>query len=208
MPDFIAYRFANWDTPLWVSPNRRSGRFNNPESPSTQYLSLHPLAPMAEYLRREGYVDLERLLELRARIWVLQVKEPRVEAVSFDTAVEFGLEPGDLVADDYGSCQMFADRCRNETDMPRAIRVPSAALPGTENVVIFGSRVIAPYDSMHIDQIDVPGSIVAEGAHPLHTLLARTRYIGDAHPHLEAWKQGLEWTYEEPGKELLSTTPL
>lgn len=161
---------------------------------------------MAEYLRREGYTNMERLLELRARIWVLRVKEPRVQEVNFDTATEFGLEPADLVADDYGACQNFADRCRREANLPEAIRVPSAALPGTNNLVIFGPRVLAPYDVIPIEQIDVPGSVVAEGAHPLHTLVEQVRFLGEKHPALEAWKSGAEWTFSEPSTEVLNTS--
>lgn len=159
---------------------------------------------MAEYLRREGYMELERLIELRARVWVLRVEEPRVEEVSFTTATKFGLEPADLVADDHGACQDFADRCRQEADLPEAIRVPSAALPGTDNLVIFGPRVLAPYDVVPIEQIDVPGSVVADGAHPLHTLVDQVRYVGQQHPVLQAWSSGSEWSFSEPSTEVLN----
>lgn len=149
-------------------------------------------------------MDLERLLELRARVWVLRLQEPRVASITFDNATNFGLEPADLVADDYGACQMFGDRCRQEDDMPKVFRVPSAALPGTDNLVLFAPRVLAPYDSIPIDQIDVPGSIVAEGAHPLHTLIDRVRYVGELHQYLESWKRGAEWSFEEPGRAMLA----
>ena len=161
---------------------------------------------MAEYLRREGYMDLERLLELRARIWVLRVQEPHVTVINFDNATDSGLEPGDLVADDYGACQAFAERCRSEDHGPTAIKVPSAALPGTHNLVIFGARALSPYDSIPIDQIDVPGSVVAEGSRSLHTLVDRVRYIGRPHPQLESWKRGVEWEFEEPSREMLNTS--
>lgn len=159
---------------------------------------------MAEYLRREGYVDLERLLELRARVWVMRVREPRVVAVDFDNADDFDLEPADLVADDYGACQAFADRCRQNPNLPEVIRVPNAALPGTDNLVIFGPRVLSPYQAIHVDQIDVPGGLVADGARPLHTLLEKVRYVGEPHAFLEAWKQGAPFTFEEPDTPILS----
>lgn len=160
---------------------------------------------MAEYLRREGYVDLERLLELRARIWVLRVRLEHVTSITFGNAPDFGLEPGDLVADDYGACQEFAERCRTDDDLPRTIRVPSAALPGTENLVIFGSRVLSPYHVDPVEEIDIPAGIVADGAHPLHTLINRTRYVGDPHPQLEAWREGVDWLFDEPGRELVTS---
>lgn len=148
-------------------------------------------------------MDVERLVELRARVWVLRVHLSDLTPISFSNASEFGLEPGDLVADDYGACQEFADRCRMNDSLPRAIRVPSAALPGTENLVIFGSRVIAPYHLDPVEEIDIPAGVVADGAHPLHTLINRIRYVGDPHPQFEAWKEGADWSFEEPGRELL-----
>lgn len=151
-------------------------------------------------------MELERLLELRARIWVLRVREPRIEEISFESASRFGIEPEHLVADDYGACQDFADRCRHDERLPEVIRVPSAALPGTNNLVIFGPRVLAPYDSIPIDQIDVPGSVVAEGAHPLHSLIGRVRHVGEPHPVLEAWKKGASWEFTEPPTDLLSAS--
>jgi hypothetical protein len=89
--------------------------------------------------------------------------------------------------------------------MPEAIRVPSAALPGTDNLVIFGPRVLAPYNSKAIDQVDVPGSVVAEGSHPLHTLIDRVCYVGESHAQLEAWTKGEAWEFSDPSYELMAS---
>jgi hypothetical protein len=40
----VGYRVADWDTPLWVNPNRSPSRWWTPGA-IVQYWSLHPLTP-------------------------------------------------------------------------------------------------------------------------------------------------------------------
>ena len=49
----VAFRLANYETPLWAVENFSAGRYNAAGSGFTQYLSLHPLTPWAELLRNE-----------------------------------------------------------------------------------------------------------------------------------------------------------
>ena len=198
MTQLFTYRFASWDSPLWVQPNRSSARFNRAGSGPTQYLCLHPLGPWAEYLRKEDYTSIDDLLEIRARVWVLRIHEPDVFDLTFDTAEQLGIPPAELIADEYGPCQELADRCRNEPNMPKALRVPSAALPGTKNIVVFGPRVMAPYSAEPIQQIDVPTSITAEGGRPLSTLVKQVRYLGNPHEEFKSWEHGEPFRFVEP----------
>jgi len=39
----IAFRVANFETPLWSLPGLQPGRYNHPGSAATQYLALHRL---------------------------------------------------------------------------------------------------------------------------------------------------------------------
>ena len=48
--------------------------------------------------------------------------------------------PRACVADDHERCRAFADALRNERSAPPLLRIPSAALPGTENLVIAAPR--------------------------------------------------------------------
>lgn len=198
MPEVVAYRLAAWDTPLWVNPNRSPGRYNRPGTGPTQYLSLHPLTPWAEYLRRQGLGSPEELRELGLRVWALRVVLERVRELTYDTAPELGLEPKALVADDWGPCQALGDRCREEPAMPDVLRVPSAALPGTRNLVLFGPRVAAPYLVEPLDEVDIPSAVVADGARPLHTLPPLVRYRGEPHAEYEAWRRGRSFVFDEP----------
>jgi RES domain len=201
--ELITYRFASWDTPLWVNPNRSPGRFNRAESAPTQYLCLHPLGPWAEYLRREGFTGIEELLELRGRVWVLRVNEAEIFDLNFGSAAQLDIAPQHLVGDEHGPCQELADRCRADPSLPKVLLVPSAALPGTRNLVIFGTRIMAPYLYEPIDLVDVPTSITAEDGRPLHSLIDLVRYQGQPHPELRAWEKREPFQFDEPLTSLL-----
>lgn len=204
MPELVAYRLASWDTPLWVNPNRTAHRYNRAGSGPTQYLSLHPLTPWAEFLRDQDRRTLEEVLELRGRLWALRVTVAKQNDLTFDNSRDFGLEPGDLVADDHGPCQSFADRCRANPRSPKVWRVPSAALPGTRNLVIFGPRVASAYLADPIDaEVDVPAAVAADDGRTLHTLPAQVCYVGMPHAEYEAWTRGERLEFEEPPTPLL-----
>ena len=48
----ICYRFASFATPLRTVPASQPARFNRgDEGDPTQYLSMHPLGPLAELMR-------------------------------------------------------------------------------------------------------------------------------------------------------------
>ena len=151
----VAYRAANWDTPLWAAPNPVAGRFNAAGSGPTQYLCLHPLGPWAEQARaleRElGRRLLEpdlQLLEPSRRYWVVRLPELEIFDLGFDSAPEVGLSPLDLVDDDHSACRRAADvHGRAPGAVTAAWRYPSAALPGTFNLVFFGPRRATAFDA-------------------------------------------------------------
>jgi hypothetical protein len=185
----VAFRIAGWDTPLWVNPNRSAYRFNRSGQDATQYLALHPLGPWAEYLRGENRRTPELLAGLRARLWAIRIPDDVVERVlGFDGARGFGLEPEDLVADDHERCRAFADALRNDRSAPPLLRVPSAALPGTENLVVFGPRVAIPWNVEPIDESELSVSVAAEQARPPDALLDLVRFRGEPHAGLDAWR--------------------
>ena len=116
--------------------------------------------------------------------------------IGFEEAAEHGLRPGDLVSDDLRACHRLADRLR-AARTPGAI-VPSAALPGTENVVLFGERAAAPYLLDPLSGIDVPASLTADGGRPPLGVLERVRRRGAPHPALERWRSGEPFRFDEP----------
>ncbi len=192
----ICYRFATYATPLRTVPAWQPARFSSgDEDEPTQYLCLHPLGPLAELMRGADLRTSEQVRAVRTRTWALRVPIDDLPEMTFDTAEEFGITAEQLVGDDHRPCQQLAGRLRR--DIAGAV-VPSAALPGTRNVVLFGARVAAPYPTKPVSALDVPASITAEAGRPPVSLLSAVRFAGDAHPALEAWREGTTFQFEEP----------
>jgi len=192
----ICYRFAAYATPLRTVPAALPARYTRgDEGEPTQYLALHPLGPLAELMRNADLRSPDQIRAIQTRTWALEVPLDDLPEISFDTAGQFGITAEDLVADDRSACQQLAAQLR-----PRVpgIVVPSAALPATWNVVLFGPRVAAPYLTQPVSTLDIPASITAEHGRPPLSLLDLVRFVGDPHPALEAWRQGLSFGFVEP----------
>ena len=203
MEVLTAYRVSGWDTPFWINSNRAARRWNKQGSGPVQYWSLHPLTPWAEIMRAQGLRHAEDAADLRQRVWAARLALPRVVDIDFSNAADYGLEPHHLVSDDYGACQELGERCLKDPEMPRALRVPSAALPGTLNLVIFGPRVLIPYAMDPIGEEDAPASISAEQAEPPATLVPLVRHFGAPHEGLAAWEREEPFEFVEPVVERL-----
>lgn len=170
----ICFRQSSYRTPLRTSfqAQQRPGRYHRGVEPEpTQYLCLHPLGPHAEALRffDARTVDAARALDLRT--WAVHVPEDGLTEVPFDEA---------LVADDYAACQELAETLR-ASGRAGAI-VPSAALPGTRNLVLFGGRVTAPYEQVELRGAELRASITGEHGSALASLVALVRFRGTPHP--------------------------
>jgi len=134
-----AYRATTYDTPLWVSPNRRAGRWNRPGDHSVvQYCCLDPAAPLAEVVRHED-LDVEEATQVRFGLWELRISEGSVVNLSTpQLADRAGIDWMDLISDDWTACQNICDRAREAG--ARGIVAPSAALPGSFNLMLLGAR--------------------------------------------------------------------
>jgi hypothetical protein len=161
-------------------------------------MCLHPWGPWAELLRWESRQTVEDARELSGRLWALRVRlstPPR--RITFDDASGLGVTAEDLVADDYSVCQDLADEARNAGEV--ALIVPSAALPGTESLVLLGPRVMVPWQLEPIDlELDVPAAVSAEGASPPLDVLPSVRWRGTAHEGLEDWRANRPSQFLEP----------
>jgi RES domain-containing protein len=193
----VGYRVSSWDAPLRVNPNRTAGRFNRAGSPPTQYISLHPLTPWAEYLRFHNLRAVEDKADLRLRVWGMRLDLTDAVEIDYADALSYDLEPSDLISDDHGACRSLADNLRGDSAAPKTIIVPSAALPGTRNVVIFGERVSIPYLWDPIDQGDLPTCVVAERSCPPEGIAPKVRFAGDSHAEFEAWAAGHRYTFRD-----------
>jgi hypothetical protein len=203
--ELVTFRLANYETPLWSVENFSAGRYNDADSGSTQYLSLHPLTPWAELLRNEDRRTRERALLMRYPLWAVrvQLKDEPFE-LTFDNAQQFGLNPDDLVADDHGPCRALAQAFRRSERS--AFVAPSAALPGTRNLIVLEPRVLAPWSLRPLDEIDWPGSLTSQDGRCPEGLwdLVHYRQAGTQHAALEAWENGEELRFEEPEVSIAS----
>ena len=107
------------------------------------------------------------------------------------------IEPQQLIGDDYGPCQQLGEQ-RLDLGLPNALTVPSAALPGTDNLVVFGPLVGSPYSAEALSPDDVPVSIAADYARPPETLLPLVRHVGARHDEYVAWSSGEPFRFREP----------
>ena len=204
MRELHGFRVSSWDTPLRVNPNRQAGRWNQPDSAPTQYIALHPLGTWAEYLRWHELREPAQLTEIRLGVWAIKAQVEDALTVGFENAAVLDLDPAALVSDDWGPCQAAAERLRRDRTGPKALIVPSAALPGARNLVILEARVAVPYNLSPVDVVDTPVTLAAAGARPPLSLLDRVRFRGEAHAEFEAWRAGETYTLVEPTDALLA----
>lgn len=201
MAELVCYRAATYSGALWQVANPNAARFNVAGEAPTQYLSLHPLGPWAELARhlRIPRAEIEEMIdrgELRHRTWAIRITDDMLVPVGFPDAAAHGIAPDSLVADHYADCQAWA------TSLRRAgisgIRVPSAALPGSECAVLFGPYIESGYTDVPLDAVDLPTSVSAEDATALRGLLPLVRLFGEPHPALEAHLVGDIFDFVEP----------
>jgi RES domain-containing protein len=199
--ELIAFRVANFETPLWNLPNPQAGRYNHRNSTPTQYLALHPLTPWAEVLRNSARTTAEQARGLRVAVWILRVSlELEPLELTYDNAADWGVDPQDLVADDQDPCRELAQRLRDDPDFPNILIAPSAALPGTRNLVLLEERVDIDYHREPIDIIDVPVALAAQDGHAAEGLWQLVHHRGATllHAEFEAWRNGDEYEFDQP----------
>jgi hypothetical protein len=191
-----AYRHAAYDSPWWVIPSSREGRFNRAyEDHPTQYLALHPLGPTAELLRHQlRGPDAARADMILAKLWAVLLDVEGSVDVTFDNcASDYGITPEELVGDDYAPTQALAAHLRG-AGVP-GFTVASAALPGTDDLILFGPRIAHPYLEVPVTPEECPTGHLSDGARPAREVLPLVRWKGAPHSALDAWV--VTGTYEK-----------
>lgn len=176
--DTIAWRYSNYDTPFWARANTRPGRWNLAGEASVQYLAMEPNGAWAELIRAEELRTEDEVASVRMPLWVAAVNEVLVDCSTFEKAEAAGFAPDALVEDDWTGCQDEGRRLR--TLGYGGVVTPSAALPGGQNIVIFGPRILWEWRRPRVLAATIPATIAAIGAPPVG-LVNRVRYFGDAH---------------------------
>ena len=183
-----AFRHVAYDTPWWAFPGPESGRFHRGRTQTVQYLSLHPLGPAAEMLRHHvgphGDPDTV-VLNLWAAHLDLDADVESVIRIDFGDCHSYGLTPEQLVGDDYRPTQALADAVRHTAS---AMIVPSAALPGTDNLILFGPRLLHPFASTPISPEEVRTGHLSDAARAPAEVAPHVRWFGAPHPSVRQWR--------------------
>jgi RES domain-containing protein len=179
------YRATSYDVPLRVAANRRSGRWNVAGASPVQYLCLDAQAPFAETMRHEGLRTEVDVGHYEVTLWELEVNEGIVvDYRTFEKAECAGFPAEALVDDDHERCQVEARRLMNLG--AQGVLTPSAALPGSINLTLFGPRVEVRWAAKPGVASAVPAQRLVAG-HPPAELIHRVRYFGDQHRQLSAY---------------------
>ena len=121
----------------------------------------------------------------KTSLWQAQIEEASVVDYStFELAEAGGFAPEALVEDDYERCQTEA--CRLMAHGVRGLLCPSAALPGSVNITIFGPRVHVPWDTPRRLAAQMPVQRISTGGPP-PGITMRVRYFGEEHSDLGAF---------------------
>jgi len=183
----VAYRATSYDVPLWVNSNRRDGRWSIAGQHPTQYMTLDAQAPFAEVLRHEDLHTEEEASHYSSTIWQLQIDDGLiVDYSSFELADAAGFDAQALIEDDHERCQAEAQWLA--TEGARGLLSPSAALPGSISLTLFGARVCVPWNTTTELASSIPAQRLTTG-HPPSGLTAKVRYFGQPEPLLEAYLQ-------------------
>jgi hypothetical protein len=193
----IGYRHSSHSDPLWPVPNSTDGRFHR-KGQIAQYLCLHPLGPAAEMLRHQlGPRAVVQIREVVLSLWAIQVSDEGIIEITFDNCTDYSIEPAQLVADNYFFTQDLADGFH--AGGLAGIKVPSAALPGTDNLVLFGPRVADDYLGEPVPPEELSTGHLTDYAHPSPELWPYVRWIGMPHSALSDWKSsGVYERFHDP----------
>jgi hypothetical protein len=182
---FTAFRHAAYDTPWWAFPSSREGRFHRAGEDTVQYLCLHPLGPAAEMLRHNVGPDGDPD-DVVLNLWTAVVDIDDVTRVDFADCAGYAHTADDLVSDDYAATQALADAIR--ASGATAMVVPSAALPGTHNLILFGVRLLHPFLWEPLMPDEIPTGHLTDGARAAAEVVSYVRWFGTPHTAAEQYK--------------------
>lgn len=181
----VAFRYADYDTPLWVRPNTEHGRWHLARTEPTQYLCSSPDGCWADLIRHENLRTEMDVALVRMPLWVVKINEERIADYStFEKAEAAGFPPDALVDEDWGRCQAEGERLRRRGF--RGVQCPAAALPGDVALTLFGGRRAVGWEEEPCLASAIPAKIVTVGAPPTG-VVERVRFRGDEHSAYAAY---------------------
>ncbi len=183
--DDVAFRYSNYDTPFWVRPNSEPGRWHLVGDEPTQYLSTTVEGAWAELIRAAEISSEPEVAMVRMPIWAAEIHlKCLADYSTFERAEAAGFPPEALVDEDYALCQFEGRRLRRAGF--QGILSPSAALPETTNLTIFGARIASSWKARPVLASSIPATEIAVGSPP-EGIVDRVRQRGAVHCTLEAY---------------------
>lgn len=173
------FRYSSYDVPFWARPNTTDERWHSSGDGATQYLSITPDGAWAELIRNENLRSEADLALVQMPLWQAQVELGHIaDYGDFETAERAHFDPEALIDDDQTKCRTEGRRLRQAGFA--GILYPSAALPGEQNLVLFGPRILLPWGASRRLASGVPANKLSVGSPP-GDLLPRVRHVGARH---------------------------
>jgi hypothetical protein len=152
-------------------------------------------------VRSEDLKDMDEARELRVSIWELRVDEGAIVDFSDPTLVqEQGFGWDHLLSDDWNECQ--AEGLEIIDAGGRGVLAPSASLPGSRCLTLFGPRTEVAWEGEPRLAIQIPARHIFRGE-PGRGVVRDTRFFGQPHPEAEGIKttrpRYFQWMTEATG---------
>lgn len=176
------------------TPSQPAGRWHRLGEGYAQYLSESPAGAWAELIRYFSIRSDTFAAEHRRDLWLVYVQESEIADLrSFEDWRSCGIDP-EVAVGSHGPCRQLAEALRARGF--RGVLSPSAALPDTLNLTLFGRR----YERVVTSNPQVwnnpsPGlwlacQAAAAEASPPPRLIRETCFQSDPHRGYEAWRAG------------------
>lgn len=177
--DDVYFRYSSYDVPFWARANTTDERWHRSGDGATQYLSTTPDGAWAELIRNEKLRSKADLALVSMPLWQARVQQGHVaDYRDFEVAAKAGFDPEALIHDDRSACQAEGRRLRKLGFS--GILYPSSALPGEQNLALFGPRILLPWGAPRRLVSGIPATRLTVGAPP-PDLLPRVRHVGARH---------------------------
>jgi hypothetical protein len=122
-------------------------------------------------------------------MWVAEVQVHWIaDYGSFEKAEVAGFAPAALIDDDFSRCQQEGRRLRDAGF--QGVLAPSAALPGSLNLTLFGPRIASTLHLRPLLASSIPAAKIAVGAPP-EGVVDRVRHRGERHSLYEEFRTGV-----------------
>jgi RES domain len=119
-------------------------------------------------------------------LWTAVIDIDDVTRVDFADCERYGCTADELVGEDYTPTQVLADDVRSSG--ATAMVVPSAALPGSHNLILFGERLLHPFLWEPVMPEEIPTGHLSDGARAPAEVADHVRWFGTTHAAAEQWK--------------------